>query len=92
MSYLNQFQFFQANERISPGRIPAMDSLAQTEPVATLTVDDINIQGDIRMQIFQKRSQDPFHLLIDPNNEMIAVDAPRVNGILRKKSDFNGIK
>jgi len=88
MNYLNQFQYFQANERISTGRIPAMDSLKVTMPIAVLHLEDINIKQEIIFTIFPKRPQDPFHLLLDPNGEMIAVDAPRVRNILRKKSDF----
>ena len=90
MNYLNQFQYFQANERISAGRIPAMDSLAKTTPIAVLRLDDINIQREITFTIYQKRPEEPFHLLLDPNGEMIAVDAPRVANILRRKDDFRG--
>ena len=88
MDYLNQFQYFQANERISTGRIPAMDSISKTQPLARLYFDDINIKQEIQFTLFPKRDEDPFHLLLDPNGEMIAVDAPRVADILRKKKDF----
>lgn len=92
MNYLNQFQYFQANERISPGRIPAMDSISKTEPFAHLYFDDINIKEEIRFTLFPKRDEDPFHLLLDPNGEMIAVDQVRVASILRKKEDFDASK
>ena len=92
MDYLNQFQYFQANERISKGRIPAMDSIALTKPIAVLRIDDINIKQQILFTIYQKRSEDAFHLMLDPNGEMIAVDAPRVANILLKKADFRAFK
>ncbi len=88
MNYLNQFEYFQANERISQGRIPAMDSLFQTEPLAELTIDDINQKTPITMIIFPRRPQDGFHLLLDPTGQMIAVDVQRTAQILMKKSDF----
>lgn len=90
MNYLNQFQYFQANERISIGRMPDMDSLAKTTPIAVLRLDDINIKKEITFTIYQKRAEDSFHLLLDPNGEMIAVDAPRVTNILKRKDDFRG--
>ena len=89
MSYLNQFQYFQANERISSGRITEMDSMVQTSPLATLTIEDINYQDPITFQIFPKRKEDGYHLLLDPNQEMVAIDAPRTSQLLRKKRDFN---
>ncbi|MCP4460617.1 MAG: hypothetical protein GY816_21740 [Cytophagales bacterium] len=92
MNYLNQFQYFQANERISKGRIQAMDSVSQTEPLAVLYLDDINIKKEITFTIYSKRPEDPFHLLLDPTGEMIAVDAPRVASILRKRSDFGALE
>ncbi len=88
MNYLNQFQYFQANERISPGRIEAMDSLRKTSPVAVLTIEDINFPEPLQMQIFPRRAEDGFHLFLDPSNEMVAIDAPRSGQILREKSDF----
>ncbi len=88
MNYMNQFQYFQVNERISKNRIPEMDSLAQTEPLAKLYFDDINIKQEIYFTIFNRRDQDPFYLLLDPNGEMIVVDAPRLTNILLSKQDF----
>ncbi len=88
MNYLNQFEYFQANERISEGRIPAMDSLFHTAPLAELTIDDINQKTPITMIIFPRRPQDGFHLLLDPTGQMIAVDVQRTAQILMKKSDF----
>ena len=92
MNYLNQFQYFQANERVSPGRIPAMDSISKTEPFAYLYFDDINIKQEILFTLFQKREEDLIHLLLDPKGEMIVVDQARVASILRKKEDFDASK
>ncbi|MEQ9230774.1 MAG: hypothetical protein RIF46_08815 [Cyclobacteriaceae bacterium] len=88
MNYLNQFEYFQANERISEGRIPAMDSLYRTEPLAELTIDDINQKTPIKFRIYPRRPQDGFYLLLDPTGQMIAVDVQRTAEILLEKSDF----
>lgn len=92
IDYLNQFQYFQANERISKGRITSMDSLVKTRPLAVLHLDDIHIKSKITFTIYQQRREDSFHLMLDPNGEMIVVDASRVANILRKKGDFRAPK
>jgi hypothetical protein len=89
MNYLNQFQFFQANERMSPGRVPYLDSLAKTTPMAILRIDDIQIKEPITFTIFPRRPQDGFHLMLDPAGEMIAVDVQRAGNILFSKRDFS---
>ena len=91
MDYLNQFQYFQANERLSDGRVAAMDSIAKTAPLAILKIDDIQIKDPITFTIFPRRSQDAFHLMLDPNGQMIAVDMQRVSNILFRKSDFSAV-
>ena len=58
--------------------------------LAVLHLDDINIKKEITFIIYPKRPEDSFHLLLDPNGEMIAVDAPRVANILKRKDDFRG--
>jgi len=90
MDYLNQFQYFQANERLSAGRVPVMDSLAKTTPLARLIIDDIQIKQPITFTIFPRRPQDGFHLLLDPNGEMIAVDMERTAMLLMRKPEFQG--
>jgi hypothetical protein len=91
MNYLNQFQFFQANERLSPGRVAFMDSLSKTTPLAYLRIDDIQIKDPITFAIFPRRPQDAFHLMLDPAGEMIAVDVQRAANILRAKTDFSAV-
>lgn len=88
MDYLNQFQYFQANERLSPGRVPYLDSIAGTTPLARLTIDDIQLKQPITFTIFPRRPQDGFHLLLDPNGEMIAVDMERTGMILMRHRQF----
>lgn len=88
INYLNQFQYFMANERLSPGRISAMDSLRETSPMAILTMEDINYPNPQQLKIFPKRKEDSFYLFLDQNDEMIAVDAPRSGQVLREKYDF----
>lgn len=88
INYLNQFQYFQANERISSGRMQTMDSLRETPPLATLTIEDINYKEVQKLKIFPRRAEDGFHLFLDQNDEMVAVDQRRSNQILLKKRDF----
>lgn len=88
MNYLNQFQYFQANELISPGRFPGLDSLVETAPLATLTLDDINRAKKVSFQIYPKRAEDQFYLFQGTDGTTFAVDVPRASQILRVREDF----
>lgn len=88
MDYLNQFQFFQANERLSVGRQPYLDSLKETEPLAILTIDDIQYDAPLQLRIFPRVGEDPFHLWLDADGEMVLVDTRRTSAVLRSRADF----
>ncbi|MEQ9467326.1 MAG: DUF4340 domain-containing protein [Ekhidna sp.] len=82
VSYLNQFQQFQANEMISEGRFPALDSLSYTEPLAIVTIDDIKYDSPVRLEIFPNLVGQPYHLVRMQTGERMVIDARRVAQIL----------
>lgn len=82
VGYLNQFQQFQANEMISPGRFEEMDSIAGTQPFASVTIDDIKYENPIRLEIFPGKPNQSYHLVKDQDGQRMVIDARRVNQIL----------
>ena len=88
INYLNEFEFLRANERISPGRFPRLDSLAQTAPEAIITIDDIKGSEPLQLVIFPAIPGDQFRLVLDPNNLMAVFEEERVRALLRRPADF----
>ena len=87
VDYLNQFQYFEANEMLSAGRFPRFDSLAQTQPLATIEIDDIKQGEPIQLSIFPTLDNQAYHLVIS-EGEMMVIDAGRVEGLLASAQDF----
>lgn len=88
VDYLNQFQYFEANEWISKGRFSKYDSLATTPPLAILQIESINSEFPILLDIYPQLGNDPFHLVVGQDDAMMAVDKRRIKGILLKPNDF----
>ena len=82
ISYLNQFQRFQANEMITPGRFEEMDSIAGTDAFARISIDDIKYEEPIRLEIFPSKANQSFHLVKDQDGQRMVIDARRVRQIL----------
>lgn len=88
IEYLNQFQYFQANEMISKGRFTLFDSLSSTSALATLTIDDIKYDEPIVLTIFPNLSGQAYHLVMDGDDQMMVIDARRIRDILKSARDF----
>lgn len=82
VNYLNQFQQFQANEMISPGRFPDLDSLSQTRPMARVTIDDLKMSDNITLEIFPSLSEQAYHLVKISDLSYMVIDANRIQGLL----------
>lgn len=82
INYLNQFEYFQANEMISKGRIPEFDSLSGTTPMAKVTLDDFKLNEPIVLSIFPQIRNQPYHLVVMDDEEQMVVDSRRVKQIL----------
>ena len=74
---------------ISFGRIPEMDSLSKTSHLAKITFADIKSNESTSFRIFPKRKKDQFHLFLDDNNQMFAVDLARASTILIERKFLN---
>lgn len=89
VDYLNQFQYFEANEMISKGRFPQFDSLAQTDPMTNITIEDIKYDQSIILEIYPSLRGQAYHL-VTKENEMMVIDAGRVESLLATSQDFLG--
>lgn len=88
IDYLNQFQYLQANERISRGRFFRYDSLSATEPMVLLTIESINYSSEEQFSIYPSIASEAFHLIKSKGGEMMIFDQKRVRNLLVKREDF----
>ena len=88
INYLNQFQFLQANEMISSGKFPELDSLKNTSPLATLAIDDIASSGTIRFEIYPSLYGHSYHLVTKNGEDMMVFSLDRIRELLKSASDF----
>lgn len=89
VNYLNQFQQFQANEMISMGRFPDLDSLAATDPMAVLFIDDIKNESPYELTIYPSLENQSYHLAVDGSGQRMVLDARRVQQILSNPDQLN---
>ena len=88
MDYMNQFQYFQINDFLEEGRYKKYDSLSKTEPLALLSVRDIDKSKNRELQIFPLMKGESFYLLTDEKDEMMVIDSKRMDNLLSKKDQF----
>ena len=89
VDYLNQFQYFEANELISKGRFPQFDSLSTEEPLALLSIDDFKLDATFELVIYPAINNQPYHL-VKRGDQMMVIDARRIKGLLASSEDFLG--
>ncbi len=88
VEYLNQFQYFQANEWLSTGRLEPYDSLSMKPPLATLTIESINQELPMTLEIYPQLPGDRIYLLMTYDESMFVVDDQRMSKILLENKDF----
>ncbi|MDG1106409.1 MAG: hypothetical protein P8N26_09615 [Cyclobacteriaceae bacterium] len=88
VAYLNQFEYMQANERISVGFSPAYDSLAQTPPEIIISLSDIKYKLPIEIRIFPQLSGQNIRLIMDQDDELMVFESKRVLPYLKSRLDF----
>lgn len=89
VNYLNQFDYFQANEVLSKGRMPRLDSLSQTSDyLAELKISDIQLKEPKHFYIYPSLKGTRYHLVKNEKGEMAVLDSRRVQSILKKEADF----
>ena len=88
VEYLNQFQYFQANEWVSKGRFEQYDSLSTKPVLAKLTIESINYDLPIMLEIYPKLPGDRIYLVMTYDESMFVVDDQRMSQILLQNKDF----
>ena len=88
MTYLEPFQYFEANEFIAPGFSPLYDSLSKTQPLAVIELNEINADNNQVLSIFPKLEMDNYLLTANKDGELSLVDFGRVRGLLVRRGDF----
>lgn len=88
MNYLQPLEFFQLNDYLTPGNFPKYDSLLEVAPIATVKLQDINPSNNRQLAVYPKITGEQFYLLTDQTNEMIVVDAARMERLLVGSSAF----
>ncbi|UXX78309.1 DUF4340 domain-containing protein [Reichenbachiella carrageenanivorans] len=88
MNYLQPLEFFQLNDYLTPGNFPKYDSLLDEAPIATVKLQDINPSNNRQLAIYPKIAGEQFYLVMDQANEMIVVDAVRMERFLVGSSAF----
>ena len=88
VEYLNQFQYFQVNEWVSKGRFEQYDSLSTKPVLAKLTIESINYDLPIMLEIYPKLPGDRIYLVMTYDESMFVVDDRRMSQILLQNKDF----
>lgn len=88
IDYLNQFQFLQVNEWISKGRFSRYDSLVGTDPIATMTIDDINWSDNLVFRVYPSIANENYQLVSSRSGEMMLFDKNRIQTFLRGPEYF----
>ena len=87
-TYIANFESFYTNEYISPGQIPLYDSLMQTEPVATISIQDIDASKNTVLEVYPKPEATPYTLLKDDKGNYSVVEAGRIQKLLPRRQDL----
>lgn len=89
MKYLQPLEYFQLNDYLDSGSFPRYDSLLEVEPLAKLTLEDIDISKNSLLTVFPIINGERFYLLTDESNQMIVVDQQRMDNLLAEPSLFD---
>ncbi len=88
VAYLNQFEYMQANERISFGFSPAYDSLAQTPPEVIISLLDIKYKLPREIRIFPQLPGQNIRLIMDQDDELMVFESKRILPYFKSRPDF----
>ncbi len=88
MTYLSNYEFFEANEFIPSGFSSSYDSLAQTSPLAVIELNEINRDKNQQLSVFPKLENDNYMLTLNKGGELSLVDYARIIRLLSQPKDF----
>ncbi len=88
MKYIDEFQYFQADRFIEPGKGSRYDKLLKTEPVAYLSIQDIDERKNNRITFYNRLKSDRMILGKLDNGKLALFEYKRIRKIFKKRSDF----
>jgi len=88
MTYLEPFEYFEANEFIAKGFSSSYDSLSKTKPLAVIELNEINRDKNQRLNVFPKLQDDNYVLTSNKDGELSLIDFGRVIQLLGRPGDF----
>ncbi|SMD32344.1 hypothetical protein SAMN04488029_0689 [Reichenbachiella faecimaris] len=88
MTYLQPLEFFQLNDYLNPGAFPRYDSLLNVEPIAQISLEDINVTNNRQLKVYPKIDGQRFYLLTNAANEMMVVDEGRMQRLMAQPVQF----
>ncbi|WP_422359425.1 hypothetical protein [Reichenbachiella sp.] len=88
INYLQPLEFFQLNDYLSAGAFPRYDSLMGVNPIAQITLKDINQENNRELKVYPKIDGERFYLLTNQAKEMMVVDEGRMQRLLVQSNQF----
>ncbi len=88
MNYIDEFQYFQADRFIEPKKGSRYDKLLKTEPLAYLSIEDIDERKNNRITFYRRLKGDRMILGKLDNGKLALFEYRRIRKIFKKRSDF----
>lgn len=92
VNYLNQFDRFQVNELIDLSKLPDYQALAQTEPMAILTIESIHYSTRFSLSFYPMKETDRIGLIATSTGDWAVVDRKRISNLLVETDFFQYLK
>ncbi len=89
MSFIENFNYVNADRYLDKGQIGKYDSLLNTPPTVTLSIEDIDTKNSKSINFYPAIKNDPMMLgFVKEDNQMVLFEANRIQNLFAVKSDF----
>jgi len=89
MTYIEQFNFLQADRYLDPGQNEKYDSLLETPETATMSISDIDPDNSKTIEFYPLLPDDPMMLgYVNEDDQMVLFLSSRIQSIFAVKEEF----
>ena len=89
MAFIDEFNFLQADRFLDKGQNTRYDSLLQTPPTVSMTIEDIDSRNSKSIDFFPLIKNDPMMLgYVKEDKQMALFETQRIQNLFAVKSDF----
>ncbi|MCK5468760.1 MAG: hypothetical protein KAI99_09625 [Cyclobacteriaceae bacterium] len=89
MAFIDEFNYVQTDRYLDKGQNEKYDSLLQTPPTVSLTIEDINSKNSKSIDFFPIINNDPMMLgYVKEDDQIVLFEAQRIQNLFAIKSDF----